>query len=225
MAPMATPPPTPVSRPRYRIGPDHRLIGAPGLQPPLRRDCPNHGGAFSPRLIVLHYTAAEFMDGSIAWLCDRRSKVSAHLVIGRDGALAQLVPFDRQAWHAGRSAWRGTPHLNHYAIGIEMANLGPLGPARVDGKRPAYRTPTGLPLPDLYYGRTAPGAPELAWERYPAPQVRTVVAVCAALQQHYPMSTEVIGHSDCAVPAGRKLDPGPAWDWAAFRAALTAANA
>jgi AmpD protein len=33
--------------------------------------------------------------------------VSAHVLIARDGTLTQYVPFDRRAWHAGKSEYCG----------------------------------------------------------------------------------------------------------------------
>ncbi len=47
-------------------------------------------------------------------------RVSAHLMIDRSGAIYQYVPFDRAAWHAGESSWRGRKHCNDYSIGIEL---------------------------------------------------------------------------------------------------------
>lgn len=47
-------------------------------------------------------------------------RVSAHLLIDRDGGLTQYVPFDRKAWHAGRSRFRGREECNEYSIGIEL---------------------------------------------------------------------------------------------------------
>ena len=47
-------------------------------------------------------------------------RVSAHLVIRRDGALAQFVPCRMRAWHAGESSWRGRARCNDYSIGIEL---------------------------------------------------------------------------------------------------------
>ncbi len=46
--------------------------------------------------------------------------VSAHLFIRRDGGLVQFVPFDRRAWHAGVSSWRGRSRCNDFSIGIEL---------------------------------------------------------------------------------------------------------
>jgi len=47
-------------------------------------------------------------------------EVSAHLLIGRDGELTQFVPFDRRAWHAGRSCFQGREACNDFSIGIEL---------------------------------------------------------------------------------------------------------
>ena len=54
----------------------------------------------------------------------RELRVSAHLLIRRDGECVQFVPFQRRAWHAGRSCWRDGDRwrhaLNDFAIGIEL---------------------------------------------------------------------------------------------------------
>lgn len=51
-------------------------------------------------------------------------KVSAHLLIRRDGRVVQFVPFDKRAWHAGRSRWcdghRERSGLNDFSIGVEL---------------------------------------------------------------------------------------------------------
>jgi AmpD protein len=47
-------------------------------------------------------------------------RVSAHLLIRRDGRLLQFVELQRRAWHAGRSSFHGRPECNDYGIGIEL---------------------------------------------------------------------------------------------------------
>lgn len=49
-----------------------------------------------------------------------RYYASAHVMIDRFGHPFQLVPFDRQAYHAGRSRWRGRHNLNAWTVGIEF---------------------------------------------------------------------------------------------------------
>ena len=92
-------------------------------------ESPNQGGPFAPGLpdtIVIHYTAGANAESAIHTLCDRERKVSAHLVVGRDGAVTQLLPFNIVGWHAGRSLWRERTSLNQYSIGIEIDNAGQL---------------------------------------------------------------------------------------------------
>ncbi|MEJ2654207.1 MAG: 1,6-anhydro-N-acetylmuramyl-L-alanine amidase AmpD [Acidihalobacter sp.] len=47
-------------------------------------------------------------------------KVSAHLLIRRDGTLVQYVPFLRRAWHAGISFYGMRERCNDFSIGIEL---------------------------------------------------------------------------------------------------------
>ncbi len=46
-------------------------------------------------------------------------RVSAHVLIRRDGEPVQFVSLNDRAWHAGRSSWQGREACNDYSIGIE----------------------------------------------------------------------------------------------------------
>ena len=48
------------------------------------------------------------------------TKVSAHLLITRDGALVQFVALSCRAWHAGESCFGGRVRCNDFSIGIEL---------------------------------------------------------------------------------------------------------
>ncbi|MWP62239.1 1,6-anhydro-N-acetylmuramyl-L-alanine amidase AmpD [Gilliamella sp. Pas-s25] len=47
-------------------------------------------------------------------------EVSSHLFIRRDGEIIQFVPFDKRAWHAGKSVFAGQENCNDFSIGIEI---------------------------------------------------------------------------------------------------------
>ena len=47
-------------------------------------------------------------------------RVSAHLLLRRDGRVIQFVPFNQRAWHAGASSWQGRDNCNDFSIGIEL---------------------------------------------------------------------------------------------------------
>ena len=47
-------------------------------------------------------------------------RVSAHVLVRRDGTPVQFVPFGARAWHAGISEYQGRPSCNDYSVGIEL---------------------------------------------------------------------------------------------------------
>ena len=47
-------------------------------------------------------------------------RVSAHVLIRRDGERLQFVPFAARAWHAGQSCFEGAERCNDFSIGIEL---------------------------------------------------------------------------------------------------------
>ena len=86
---------------------------------------PNHN-AREPILIVIHATTQDSVEQSLHTLRTRNSggPVSSHYLIGRDGALYQLVAEDRRAWHAGPGNWGTISDVNSTSIGIELDNNG-----------------------------------------------------------------------------------------------------
>ena len=47
-------------------------------------------------------------------------RVSAHLLIDRQGGITQYVPFNRRAWHAGESRFQDRDCCNDFSVGIEL---------------------------------------------------------------------------------------------------------
>lgn len=57
-------------------------------------------------------------------LCDPGAQVSAHYLVGADGAVCQMVEEAARAWHAGAGEWAGKGDINSRSIGIELAHRG-----------------------------------------------------------------------------------------------------
>ena len=76
------------------------------------------------KAIIIHYTGMKTFDEALERLCDKRSKVSSHYLIRRNGKIINLVNESHRAWHAGVSYWRGIHNLNNCSIGIELENPG-----------------------------------------------------------------------------------------------------
>jgi N-acetyl-anhydromuramoyl-L-alanine amidase len=183
---------------RYTINPETGL-----LQPASQRHSPNQDArpaGVEPELLVLHGISlppGEYGGPHIEQLFSNcldpnehpyfadihELRVSAHLLVRRDGSVVQFVPFSRRAWHAGLSSFRGRDCCNDFSIGIELEG--------VDDE----------PYSDEQYAQLVP--------------------IISALRANYPaLDTRAIaGH--CDIAPGRKVDPGPAFDWLRLYDALS----
>jgi N-acetylmuramoyl-L-alanine amidase len=181
----------------------HRIAGA------AFKASPNHGAAFpagQPDTLIIHFTGGASAESSVAWLCNPQAKASAHVVVGRDGSITQLVPFDTVAWHAGESSYGGRSGYNRYSIGIEIDNPGRLTRTEAGG----YVASFGRSYPPEQVVSAVHRNEHAAsfWLTYSEPQIAAVFELCTALCSAYPI-TQILGHEEIA--PGRKIDPGPAF--------------
>lgn len=124
---------------------------------------------------------------------EERWYASAHYFIARDGTVYQWLDEGLEAWHAGASSWHGRKGLNHWTIGIEWA-----------GAHPSLIKRYGLdPALALYTD-----------EQYAAGGMLNADIMS---RHHVPLDC-VVGHDQ--VSPGRKIDPGPYFDWARLRESL-----
>ncbi|MBS0380442.1 MAG: 1,6-anhydro-N-acetylmuramyl-L-alanine amidase AmpD [Proteobacteria bacterium] len=110
------------------------LVGARQVLSPYFNERP---GGIPPELIVLHGISlppGEFggpwidrlFTGNLPWEAHpyfkriEGLKASSHVVIDRNGAVTQYVPFGKRAWHAGASRYRGREGCNDFSVGIEL---------------------------------------------------------------------------------------------------------
>ena len=141
----------------HRLGPGVREVGSPHYD---ERPDPDDIG-----LVVIHNISLPPGQFGGRWIddlfCGRLDpdahpyfrdiahlRVSSHLLIARDGAVTQYVPFDRRAWHAGVSNWQGRERCNDFSIGIELEGT------------------DDLPFDDAQYARLVQVLPAL-FARYP----------------------------------------------------------
>jgi N-acetylmuramoyl-L-alanine amidase len=173
---------------------------------------PNQSGAISPIYLVMHYTADSSLDGAVSWFMNPDAKASAHLVIGRDGKIVQMVPFNRKAWHAGASSWGNLNGLNQYSIGIEFVNAGKLA-MRGDGKWENWAKKV-IAEEDVTITTHKAETNPAGWHEYTTKQIETAIKVGALLNTKYRFA-DVLGHDD--ISPGRKVDPGPLFPMNSFR--------
>lgn len=195
--------------PSYTIS-KGRLVGVP-----FRLARCDTGKTLNPSAIVLHETAGpltkdncvKYFEGKEAGV---QRKVSAHIVIDRDGTVTQMVPFNKRANHAGASSWRGKQYCNGFTIGIEI-----VGPGEIDPKtRRAWFQKSGgfseaevKPTPKAFQKSHDPGKQGLLWLPYTPEQIASTKAVCRAIMEEYEDCNEILTHY--LISPGRKVDVNP----------------
>ena len=105
------------------------------------------------------------------------TKVSAHFLIRRDGALLQFVRCGARAWHAGESSWKGRARCNDFSIGVELEGTGEAPFTDAQYQQLAFLTralKARYPIRDIVgHSDVAPGrksdpGPQFDWARYRA---------------------------------------------------------
>lgn len=199
---------------------------------------PNTSGEFPrnlPDTLVIHFTGGSSASSSVDYMLKPKSKVSAHLVIGRNGEVTQLLPFNVIAWHAGQSSFAGRKQFNNYAIGIELDNAGQLDidengeyvswfgkryhpdDVFVESSHSSSKDRSGLKNnSDLQENLSAHSS--TYWHRYSEVQLQRTFDLCRLLCNTYHINY-VLGHEE--ISPGRKFDPGPAFPLRQLRAFLT----
>ncbi len=107
-------------------------------------------------------------------------RVSAHVLIRRDGEVVQYVPFERRAWHAGQSCFTGRERCNDFSIGIELEGCDYQPYTEVQYTRlaavtrallvayPALNAEHIIGHSDIAPGRKTDPGPSFDWQRYRA---------------------------------------------------------
>lgn len=187
------------------VGEDHLLDEA--TQKPL----PSQGELKTRRCLVIHFTEGASGLSSIEAMRER--KVSAHLVVERDGKVWQCVPFNQKAAHAGVSRWRdpktGLKYegANNFALGIEIANAGAgSGALSWARKQPGFKS--------VITSHFLDGGNKREWECFYPVQLAKVLSIARVLVNRYNLD-DVVGHDNIAPE--RKRDPGPVFPMSLLR--------
>lgn len=186
-------------------------------------ESPNYKKKFKKnnlKYLIMHYTGGTTLEGTVNTFKNKNAKVSAHIIIDRDGTVVQMVPFDCIAWHAGKSKWNGLKSLNNYSIGIEFVNVGKLERKKIDGIYYVFKDYWGHeingkdvciynPLEyDENFGFSS------YWHNFPDIQIEKGLEVSKLLIEEYNL-IDILGHND--ISPGRKIDPGPVFYMKRFK--------
>lgn len=173
---------------------DHRLVDARQVVSPNFSERPSQTLI---ELLVLHNISlppGQYATGSIEqFFCNTLDvsaheyfatiadlQVSAHVLIERSGAIIQFVPFDKKAWHAGKSEFDGREACNDFSIGIELEGCDDepfsdeqyralnVVTALIRQQYPAITSDRVVGHSDIAPGRKTDPGPCFDWERFKA---------------------------------------------------------
>ncbi len=193
---------------------NNRLVSEQDSENIIHETTSNKGGNIVPQFIIIHFTAGREAESSVSWFKNPIAKASAHLVIGRDGKIFQLIDFNKKAWHAGESQWANWKGFNDFSIGIELENPGRLN--KIGDKLFSWFSkeyPNDNVIELIHKHEDKPSY----WMSYTEKQIQSCVDVCKQLLTKYPI-IDVLGHDDIA--PYRKNDPGPMFPMESFRSKL-----
>ncbi len=172
-----------------------------------------HSASSPMRGMIVHYTASQREDGTIAYFVGDEPHASTHFIVGsyRNGLIVQLFSHRNRAWHAGNT-------YNIDRFGFDFANAGYLLPAGSGYEDYAGRDYTlALPLhgnEPIHVEGGIPSAPENKydayeeWQPFTYYQVLSWIAVSRALDLVYALDEDAIErHGDVS---DSRVDPGPA---------------
>jgi N-acetyl-anhydromuramyl-L-alanine amidase AmpD len=150
-----------------------------------------------PTGVTVHYTADRDLDRAVRALAAR--ELGYHLIIDRAGAVFQFVPFSKGVWHAGKAMWGSlSPNRAHIAVSLvswgEVECLAP-------GAFQSWNAQT-VPTDEVVQRQVE------WWDAATAAQEAALLEVLAWVCGHGIDVSAICGHDECALPKGRKIDPG-----------------
>jgi len=77
-----------------------------------------------PNIVVIHHTAQDSVGQTLKTFTLKRTQVSSHYVIGKNGEIYHMLNDLYRAWHGGTGQWGSNTDLNSSSIGIELDNNG-----------------------------------------------------------------------------------------------------
>jgi N-acetylmuramoyl-L-alanine amidase len=155
--------------------------------------------------IVMHITTGIYLQSTVNYFSKKNpERVSTHLVIGRDGRVVQMVPFNRAAHHAGPGSWEGTERINWHSIGIELDNAGKLV-EKSDGT--VMSRTSIIPSSQWECIRQWKLNREKPWQTFPDVQIKVAFRVVKALAKHFQPLEELLEHERISLK--NRDDPGP----------------
>lgn len=159
-------------------------------------------GRMEPSGVTVHYLAEVSVEAAMKSL--RAEGLGYHVIIDRDGSLYQTCYFSHKVAHAGVAKWNGkSPNSNHVAVAV--ASWGAVGL-----KEKKFYSWAGHEIPSSQVARRQGNRSDTLyhWHAATQPQEATLMMFLRWCVSKGVKPDEICGHDECALPEGRKADPG-----------------
>lgn len=148
--------------------------------------------------ITIHYSGDRDVNRVIASLNEK--KLGYHILIDRDGSVIQTCFFNQRVNHAGKAIWNNaSPNRKH--IAICLMSWGKLDDSGTSWSGQKINDSDVVERKDLF-GNT------FKWDKCTDIQESRLKEIIGWLSAFGIPYSSVCGHDECAIPPGRKQDPG-----------------
>jgi len=151
---------------------------------------------------VIHYSADRDLDRSVRALTEK--DLGYHLIIDRLGGITQMVSFDKKCWHAGNAVWSGRSP-NHHFLAICLLSWGYL--VEDKGQLKSWSGAVVSKEESAIHPHNITGIKQ-PWDIATSSQLISLLQILEFLAQNGISRNMICGHDECALPPGRKSDPG-----------------
>ncbi len=163
-----------------------------------------------PRGLVVHFTAGRSENGKsngVNSLMGLASNGLGCFTMDADGVIykSKHQGWDDTAYHAGKSEWKGKSSVSSYCMGMEICNAG-----KLDAEGKSW---FGVKYEDSVIREITEAVDNQEkgkFHKYTEAQEKSLTEfIMWQLSTNPEFSIDwVVGHDECAVPLGRKPDPG-----------------
>jgi N-acetylmuramoyl-L-alanine amidase len=110
------------------------LIDSTGMRVPTNWVGTVNFGMRKPNYVIIHYTAQDSIQETLKTFTLKRTAVSAHYVVAKNGVVYHMVSDYLRANQAGLGKWGSITDMNSCSIGIEIDNNGfePYNPVQIN---------------------------------------------------------------------------------------------
>lgn len=158
----------------------------------------------TPIGVVVHYSADRDTDRMIRSL--HSQGLGYHIVIDRDGHVLQLNDFHTRVWHAGKAHWKGySPNQRFISVAVSS-----WGYVKQDGSEGFFEAWNGSKIPESCVRQRVSQFDKSIqyWDMATQEQTKQLMIFLRWCAQFGIDPNLICGHDECAMPPGRKQDPG-----------------